>query len=393
MEELTGIDGAIPDFTPPAMPSASGGLEPFAYGEVYDRIWCVPHYMRPQNPALDTDIPFTIWNAYPVPPMNTMNTITGSGQTGLTLDLSAPRDFDAMEELEVNLQIGTTAPIEISALYEFNFDYGQGIFIFETVIADWLRVPAETPIIETWDWLSDVLTAWDSTEQRIALRLQPRRRIEYNIILEDDAARQREYERWYNKLASTIAIPFYQYATRITQDSAISATKIYFDPDRTDVRDGELVIIYRLDTEESFLLRLDEVEADGATLASPLTEAIETLDIVAPAFMSRIDNLTGPAMTCVVGQLTIQANIVDVRPTFERPESTAVITEFDSLPVLNKRPDVSREALPEIFDVSPTIIDTKTGLHEQRTSWLHAFVSGLRRFIIPRMRLPIEMDW
>lgn len=393
VEEITGTAGAIPDVPSPSLPSGGGGLDPFAYGEVYERIWCVPHYMRPQNPALNVDIPFIIWNAYPVPPDNTLNTITGSGQTGLMLDLSTPRDFFAIEELEVNLQIGSTAPIEISALYEFNFDYGQGIFIFETVIADWIRTPSEIPVVETWDWLSDVLTAWDSTEQRISARRQPRRRIEYSLLIEDDAERRTMYNRWYIKLASTIAIPFYQYSTRITQNSAISATKIYFDPARTDVRDGELVVIYRLDTAESYLLRLDEVEADGATLATPLTVAIERLDIVAPAFMARLDNQSGLQMTSVAGQINIQANVVEFRSSFNRPGSTASITEYDSLMVLDKRPEVTQEQATEVFDVHPTIIDTEVGLHEQRVSWLHAFVGGARHFTIPRILEPEQMDW
>lgn len=392
VEEIAGAAGAVPSVSPTMVPDAGAGLDPSYYGEVYERIWCIPNYMRPQNPELDTDIPFTIWNAYPVPPDNVLNSITGSGQTGLTLDLSTPRSFFAIEELIVNLQITSTAPTQIYAVFEFNFDYGQGIFIFETIIADWIKIIPESPVVELWEWVSDILTAWDSTEQRISGRRQPRRRIEYYFLLEDDSEHRREYERYYNKLASGLVIPFYQYSTLITQNSVITDTKIYFDPDRTDVRDDELVVIYRVGTEESFLLRLDEVQSDGATLASPLTVNINAADIVAPAFTSRIDNATGPAMTSVSGRLDVRAWITEFRSSFDRPGSTASITEYDSLMVLDKR-FRAEEDIPNVFDVHPTIIDSESGLHDQRSSWLHAFISGMRSFIVPRQRLPIEMDW
>lgn len=391
-DETGAVSGAIPDVSVPSLPSAGVGLDPFYLGEVYWRIWCVPYFMRPQNPELDTDIPFILWNAYPVPPVNTMNSIGGSGQTGLTLDLVAPRDFDAIEELTVNLQITSSAPIDISALYTFNFDYGTGTFQFETSIADWIKIQPEQPVVETWQWLSDVIGGWDSTEQRISVRRQPRRRIEYSILLEDQIARQREYDRWYNSLLESIVIPFYQYSTRITQNSIITDTKIYFDPARTDMRDGELVVIYRGSIDESFLLRLNVVEADGATLASPLTVDINLGDIVAPAFECRLDNRTGPTMTSVSGGLDVKAWVTEFRSSFDRPGSTAIIDEFDSLMILDRRP-LARNSVAEVFDINPTIFDTGSGLHDQRSAWLHAFIGGVRQFTIPRRTQPGEMDY
>lgn len=391
-DEIGVETGDVPDVSVPSLPSNEVGLEPFYLGDVYWRIWCVPNFMRPQNPELDTDIPFIVWNAYPVPPVNTLNSIGGSGQTGLTLDLSAPRDFDAIEELEVNLQITSAAPVDISATYLFNFDYGVGTFLFETTIAAWIKILPEQPVVETWQWLSDVIGGWDSTEQRISVRRQPRRRIEYSILLEDDVARQREYDRWYNQLAGSIVIPFYQYSTRITQNSVITDTKIYFDPDRTDMRDDELVVIYRGSTDVSYLLRLNEVEADGATLASPLTIDINIGDTVAPAFESRLDNLTGPIMTSVSGGLDVKAWVIEFRSSFDRPESTAVIDTFDSLPVMDRRP-LARNSAAEVFDINPTLFDTGSGLHDQRSAWLHAFIGGVRQFTIPRRTQPGEMDY
>ncbi len=392
MEEIAGTDGSIPSFTAPSLPAAGAGLDPFYLGEVYWRIWCVPDFMRPQNPALNTDIPFTVWNAYPAPAINNMTSIGGSGQAGLTLDLSAPSAFDAVEEREVNLQITSAAPVDISATYLFNFDFGIGTFIFETILVDWIEILPEQPISELWEWKSDIIQAWDSTEQRMSIRRQPRRKIEFGLLIEDDTIRQVLYDRWYTKLASSIVIPFYQYSTRILQNSVITDTKIYFDPDRTDMRDDELVVIFRPSTGDSYLLRLDEVEADGATLATPLTVAINRRDIVAPAYDCLLDNLTGPQMSSVSGKINVRAWVKDFRSSFDRPESTAVITEYDSLSVLDRNP-LARTSAAEVFDINPTMIDTGSGLFDRRSSWLHALIGGTRQFTIPRRTQPEEMDY
>jgi len=119
VEILVGTDGAISLPSIAVRPSTPSPVVQFPIDDIYFRIWVIPHFMRPQNPALNTDIPFTLWQAWPEP--NNLDTITGSGQDGLTLDLTPPRAFFTLEELVVNLQIGPTAPTNISAVFNFNF--------------------------------------------------------------------------------------------------------------------------------------------------------------------------------------------------------------------------------------------------------------------------------
>lgn len=393
MERLISIAGSVPVFTPPLAPILEQSLETFYYGEVYERIWCVPSYMRIHNPIAGVDIPFILWNAYPTPPTNTLNSITGSGQEDLELDLTVPDSFSAVEERVVNLQITTFIITEISAIFEFNFDQGQGIFTFEALTFDLLPYIPEQPVVETWEWLSDVLIALDSTEQRISVRRQPRRAINYRLLIDQEERPRRElYNTWYGRIGTSVVIPFYQYSTRITQDSLAPALKIYFDPTRTDLRDGESVVIHRSSTGGFFLLVLSEIEPDGATLATPLLQDVYTADILAPATRCRLENLTGPRMTSVSGWINVKASTTEFRSSFNRPGSTAEIEEFDGLRILTPR-QLTRNAVPEVFDINPTIVDNQTGLHKQYVSWLHAMVSGVRKFSIPRVLEPVWMDW
>lgn len=268
----------------------------------------------------------------------------------------------------------------------------QGTFIFETSLADWLNVMPDPPVIETWTYLSDIIVAWDSTEQRISARRQPRRTIEYNILLEDDESRQREYDRWYQRLSMGIVIPFFQYSTYITQDSPVSTSTVHFVAARSDFRDDDMAVVYRPSTDESFLITLDTISATSSTTANPLTQDIYEGDLISPAFDCLLVNKSGPEMSSVSGILAVKARVTNFRTSFDRPGSTASITEFDSLKVLEKLP-LARSSAQEFFDIRPTYHDNQTGIISQDTSWLHAMIEGSRQFVIKRKTDPDEMDY
>lgn len=390
------VDGPISNPSAPQMPEEGGGILEQPIADIYYRIWCVPSFLRLQNPALNTDIPFILWHAYYID--NTLTGIGGSGQTGLTLDLTPPRPFFPAEDITVNLQIGPAAPNQVFAIFLFNFTEGQGEFTFETTLLDWIKFIPEEPVVEVWTWLTDLIIAHNgSNEQRISVRAQPRRRVEAGLLLEDDVERQREYDRLYNRIGRDLVIPYYQYSTRLTAGAAITDTKIYFDPSKTDFRDDELAVIYRPTTDESFIVQLGTIESDGAQTAAPLTVELQKYDIIAPGFVSRINNRTAISMTTVAGMLKFQAISEDFRSTFNRVGtppvgSAAVIDTYDGLNVLDRCPMVTGQ-VPETFDQDPHIHDNETGIHDQATSWLHPFIDGMRKWNIKRITDPNEMDY
>ena len=389
-EFIGAASGAHPGFTPTAAPTAGVGEWLFNYGEIYFRIWVVDRYMNPQNPERYVDMPFIIWNAYTI--SNTLLNITGSGQTGLTLDLTPPSEFYPVEERTVNLQITDTAPNSIYAVFYFNFDSGVGELIFETIVLSWLKHIPEIPVQEIWEFLTDIHIAHEGDEQRIQVRGQPRIHIDEGWLLEDGDRRAEEYQRIYNKSRSSLVLPFYQYSTRVTQDSSPPSDRVYFDPDQTDMRAGELMVVFRPSTEESYLLGIDTMETDGVTLDGTLTIDIYAGDLVAPAHEVRLDDGSGLGMRQLHGTMSLRGIVESVRPTFDRPESTVVIPTFDGLKVMEKCP-LTRSDVDESFSNDPTIIDSQTGIHDQKIGWDHAFITGGRQFRIPRKTNPEEMDY
>ena len=395
-DELLGavVDGPItlPTFDPPA--DQEVGIFEQIYGDIYERIWIVPNLLTVQNPQLNVDIPFIIWSAYPV--ANTLNTITPTNATGLTLDFSAPVAYLPVEEKTVNIQIGATADPIIDASYFFDFTFGDGTLDFETTLFEWVKDIQDSPLIEFWDWATDIIDAYDSTEQRIRGRDQPRRVFQFEQFLNSDVERRTWYQRMYSYLDTSVVVGAWQYYTKILTASVVTDTKIWLTTSKSDFRDSDFIIVFRPSDESSFLLKAADssaVDADGVNLASPLTQAIEVGDIVAPGYEALIKNKSGIRMTSVSGFHKADLTIQKERTTFARAGSTATITTFDGLNVLDHKPLVTRGSAPEIFDAGYDFFDNVQGQPIAKMRWLHVFVSGARQFFIPRRMDPEQMDY
>lgn len=380
---------AITNPAPTPAPGGNGVIYYGDYGEIYFRIWAIPTYLNPINPGRHVDIPFRLWNAYTV--KNYLNSIGGTGQTGITNDIVIVETFEPVEDREFNLNIGDSAPFEIYATYIFNFTYNSVTMIFEVIVINWLQEIPDHPITETWEWLTDIIRSADGTEQRVSIRNQPRRRIEGLILIKDDVDREEQLRRWYELMESTTVIPFYQYSTRITQSTSPPSTRIYFDPAKTDVRAGEKVIIYHPQDDTSFPLQITSMEADGATL-DPLTYNVYDEDIIAPAFDCQLENRSGVQMTQVAGQLRLRAQTAEYRGDFDRPGSTATITTHDSIQVMDRIPSAN-SMVDEIVDIDPVVVDNDSGVVDRSSTWLHAQFDGRRSWRFNRKTNPTEMDF
>jgi hypothetical protein len=360
--------------------------------DYYYRIWVLPEVLNAQNPIYDVPIPFAIWNAFPQPLTNTLESIDRLAATGLSLDIDVGAVFRAVEYRVVNVTITPAAGLTIAAEFDFNFDAGTGRFFFNATIADFVQMVPDPPVTETWAWLTDVIPSRDNTEQRIALRSTPRRTIKYGFLLEDETERRRQYQRWYKSLGNPIVLPFYQYHTKLVATSLEGSSKLYFDPAKTDMRDGDFVIVMNEATVTGHLVKIDSVDPDGATTNAPLQfDATKGL-LVAPTFTSRLNDNTGLSMKSVTGHLDVAAMVLTYRASFKRPGSTAVIPTFDGMPVLNLRPIAAGET-PEVFDANYDVVDSTTGIQRMYVSWPHPVVGGTRKWTIRRRQNPAEMDW
>jgi len=357
----------------------------------YYQIWVIPAVLVAQNPRVNVPIPFNIWNAYPF--TNEVVSIVGTDDTGLQLSFEPGDAWRGIEYKEVSITILPSAPIQIEASYLFNFEAGVGRFRFEAVIADFVQMRPDPPVTEAWDWLTDIITGYDGSEQRISLRKSPRRSTTYEIGLENEDDRRRQYNRWFKNLATRLVFPYYQYSSRVTQTSLIGASNVYFDTTITDVRAGGYIVVLNEETETGALVKILSVFDTYIVSDSPLQFNITAGSIAAPAYSSRIANQTGYDWFQVHGRLKVEAQVLDIQEEFSRPGSVAVIETLNGLPILTERPVATDGPSSDRFDINYEIIDSQTGLLDIKASWPHPYITFLRRFAVRRHAEPIKMDY
>ena len=136
----------------------------------------------------------------------------------------------------------------------------------------WLTPPDwSTPIIERLEWKTDVLTAFNGSEQRIALCQTPRRWFEFAILLEGESVR-REFEGMlWSWGAKPWALPIWTDATATTASTLSGANSVSVDTATFDFyADGMAMLLHNNEYE---LLQVLDVAGDHLTLAQPTARA------------------------------------------------------------------------------------------------------------------------
>lgn len=381
-------DGAIVTPALEALPNAPIGQFQNFFGEYYNRIWVIPNVINVQNPVIGSPVGFNVWNAFTT--SQELTSITGTSIDGLTFSETPPTTFTPIEYRAVSITIGADAPNEINATVNYNFGSNVGILNFRALLVNFLQAFADIPVTEQWQWLTDVIVSHNSTEQRIALRGSPRVNIEYSFILESELARLAQYARWYKTLNLDIVVPYFQYATLITAPSAQNTSQLFFDPEQTDVRDNENVVIVNPQNELGLIVELNQVNDNGATTDQPLGQAIEAGWTIAPTVTSRILNRTQLTFQQATGVMNVRADAVRIRDVFTNPRVTTTFVTHDNLIVLERRPV---DQAQEVFDAGYQIIDNETGLPDSKSSWPHVLVSGPRTFLVQRIFNKADMEY
>ena len=356
----------------------AGDGEPLS--QTINRIWVLPNELNVNNPQIGVPIPFVLWNTFPR--VNVLGSITNV-PTGLSVAPAAPVSFNPFEEIAFSVTIGANAPPSVDSTFNFNFEAGVGTLRFRAIIVEFIDQVPDAPVTETWSWLTDVIRAWDSSEDRIALRDAPRLTLDFNVTF-SEAERQRiESQQILNVIRSRALIPYYQYAASIQQNSAIGQTRVFFNPSLSFVRVDEFVLLVDQVQNQTSLAKVTSIETDGCVLDTPITfEARTASTVIVPMVQSAVNEGANVGIDTVSGVSRIRTEDLNPIFAFTRTQASPTITTFNSLPVLDRRPLNNAEAT---IDGGKEILrGDDTSARQVETSWPRAQTTRSRRFSVNR---------
>ena len=380
----TDVSGAVE----PLAGSGAGIFTPDQHFDYHFRLWVIPTTLSLSNPQVGVNIGFDLWNTWT--DVETIVSITpvGEGAAALSWDIGTGTELHDGEYRAVNMQIGGGEPV-INALVTFVTENLSAVQQVLAIVSDTFNLIPDVPVKEIWEWKTDVITNFRGTEQRVALRRFPRNTQQYTVEIIDTRQRREQMTLVRKNIVLQSLVPIHQYATNLTQSSVAGATRIFFDPERTNIRVGEFVIIIDPVTEAKNVAKINVIETDGATLNSSLGQDITPNWVIAPGYNCILNDGTGVNMNMIAGELRVKAESLS-ETTLIRPGDPTTLTTLNSIPVLERRPLAGAK---EQYSHERTVIDNESGAREMSTGALHPVIRGTRKFTIQRSDDPLDMDY
>lgn len=324
----------------------------------YHRVHIVPASINLGNLLSTQTREVEVWNAHFADKL--LSSIDGTGTSGLNLiePEEAPTTFAPLESRIYELQISNIGAPTVNAAYTFNFPAetpalrvtGSRVTIWKTK-PNWNR-----EVVERWIWLTDVLTAYDNSEQRVRLRAHPRREYEFRVT--DWGPERQEMENalwgWQHRL---FAVPIWQDRRRLVSGTSAGGEALSLDTAGTEFEADGLVIL----TDHEGLAEAAEilsVSPDALALKRPLQNAWPAGTAAYPARLGRIGERQSLSR--------IASEVAGLIVNFSLEEAGGFLTAEDSaatyrgLPVLEDQPNWSGDLDAE-FHHKISEFDYQTG--------------------------------
>jgi hypothetical protein len=218
--------------------------------------------------------------------------LTAENNDGITLtgQPTPPIDFAVFQEREYTITVSTDGPPAIDATYTWDFQpYDVVLHITGSRVTAWTFIPDwSTAITERIEWKTDVLVAYDGSEQTRSLRLAPRKMFEFQSFFTDKTRRFAEAIIW-GWGAMSWALPIWPDGTDLDGAVALGDEEIAIDTATRDYAADGLAILLK-DAFTFEVVEVLDVEPDRIVLKRPLAHAWGPGTRVYPARVARLNS-------------------------------------------------------------------------------------------------------
>ena len=160
----------------------------------------------------------------------------------------------------------------------------------------------QSPLTETLEWLTNILSSKDGSLQRICLRQAPRQQFKFPLFIETDQEQAALDATLFSWQKQTWSLPIWPEMVLHTATITADDTVISVDTTNADFRDLGLAVIWQSRTQAE-IIYIGTVAEDSLTLSSPVQNTFTGRKLIMPcrtaqmnAPVTRQIHSSGPAM-------------------------------------------------------------------------------------------------
>lgn len=393
--------GSLTDTQPvdePQNAQTGGHAHAFGFLDWFNRIHLEFSVLDMGNLLSTQVVEFTIFSTYFE--TRTFNGYSATGDDGLALvlpELSTPYPYAPWQERLHELTISVDGPPTIDASYVFDFDNRDySMAVLGRRVVSWFVPPNwQSPVTERIEFATNVITAYDGTEQRVALRGDAARWFwEFRFDAHGRTARVLEnvLYAWGSRIW---ALPLWPQGEPPTADVAAHDTVVNVPTADLDFHANGLAVLVNIEVPEIYeAIEIESLDATSLTAkravvgnwpaSSTLVIPVRTCRLTQPPLMTRF---TGETLS----------GAVSFRLEEPLRRTPAVETTYRGFPVLTQRPEWSRDPGADYerkiatldLGQAPPLVDDESGIpipiYTQRwTLTTRAATEDFRRWLFAR---------
>lgn len=234
-ETATGFIGVVGESSTPGL-------------DFYERFHVLPRSIALGNILSTTNVTVEVFSAFRnrTEFWTIFDNNAGAGVELLAIP-TLPRAFPPMSGITLTLQVSLNGPAVVDSTLEYTFtDTGTIIIPISLRRVILFSAPPELPYEEVLEFLTDVIPHSDETEQRVALRKNPRQLFSWELLLEDGRERSIIENALFDWQQRLFGLPMWHELTSLTGTVTGGSTTVITVASTADAdyRDGELVMIY-----------------------------------------------------------------------------------------------------------------------------------------------------
>ena len=242
-----------------------GGKVDSFLDDYYYRIHISPAIIEFGSIVSPSEETFIVWNAYFV--SKTCSSIDKTVDTEYTLDPDvSPFSLMPLEYETYTVSVEVEGAVTFDATVTFVFTGESPVLILSgTRVAVFPFAPS-IPMMESLEWLTDIMTSKDGSEQRMSIRPIPRQGFKFDVVLKTEQEQARLDALMFLWAKRTWGVPIWGEMVEHNDNINIGDDTIYFDTTNADFRDDSYAIIWQsFDNYEA--VQVETVASDSITLS------------------------------------------------------------------------------------------------------------------------------